>query len=173
MFTDPVKNLKQFGLAENMVVADLGAGTGFYTMALAQMVPQGKVYAIEIQKDFLKTLKNKIKDAHLNNVDCFVGDIEKIGGTLLKEGVVDAVVVSNVFFQLENQHNLVKEIKRILKMEGKVLVIDWSDASSIHSKLKKIISKEKMQEMFENEGFVFYKYINAGEHHYGMIFTKE
>ena len=52
MFTDPVKNLKLFGLAEDMIVADLGAGTGFYTLAAARMTPQGKVYAIEIQKDF-------------------------------------------------------------------------------------------------------------------------
>ena len=68
MFTDPVKNLKQFGLREDMVVADLGAGTGFYAISVAQMVPQGKVYAIEVQKDFLATIKNKAKEAHLNNI---------------------------------------------------------------------------------------------------------
>ena len=56
MFSDPVKNLKQFGLREDMIVADLGAGTGFYSMAVAEMVPKGKVYAIEIQKDFLTTV---------------------------------------------------------------------------------------------------------------------
>ena len=62
MFTDPIKNLKQFGIREDMVVADLGAGTGFYSIPLAFMVPHGKVYAIEIQKDFLTTIKNKIKE---------------------------------------------------------------------------------------------------------------
>jgi ubiquinone/menaquinone biosynthesis C-methylase UbiE len=172
MFTDPVKNLKQFGLSENMVVADLGAGTGFYSLAAAGMVPFGKVYAIEIQKDFLGTIKSKAKEARLDNLECFLGNVEKIGGTLLADGVVDAAIVSNVFFQLENKDKFIEEIKRILKPEGKALVIDWSDASSIHSNLKKIIPKDKTREMFENKGFIFNKEINAGEHHYGMIFRK-
>ena len=173
MFTDPIKNLKQFGLREDMIVADLGAGTGFYSIVAAQMIPQGKVYAIEIQKDFLGTIKNKVKDARLNNVECFLGNVEKIGGTSLKDAVVDAVIVSNVFFQIENKDKFIEEIKRILKTDGRVLLIDWSDSSDIHSNLKKIISKDKAREMFENKGFIFNKEINPGAHHYGMIFRKQ
>ena len=173
MFTDPIKNLKQFGLREDMVVADLGAGTGFYSIAAAQMVSHGKVYAIEIQKDFLTTLKIRVKDAHLNNLDCFLGNVEKIGGTKLKDAVVDAAIVSNVLFQIENKEKFIDEIKRILKNEGRVLLIDWSDNSSLNSKLKKIVSKNKAREMFENKGFIFEKEINTGDHHYGMIFRKE
>ena len=59
MFSDPIKNLNQLRIRENMIVADLGAGTGFYSIAAAQIVPNGKVYAIEIQKDFLNTIRNK------------------------------------------------------------------------------------------------------------------
>ena len=66
MFTDPVKNLKAFGLRDDMIVADLGAGSGFYSLTAASMVPRGKVYAIEVIKDFLVGLKNKAKEAHLN-----------------------------------------------------------------------------------------------------------
>ena len=53
MFTDPVKNLKAFGLREDSIVADLGAGTGYYSVAAGALVPRGKVYAVELQKDFL------------------------------------------------------------------------------------------------------------------------
>ena len=172
MFTDPIKNLKQFGLGENMIVADLGAGTGFYSIAVAQMVPNGKVYAIEIQKDFLTTLKNKAKDAGLNNIDCICGDAEEIGGTKLKGDIVDAVIVSNIFFQVENKDKFIDEINRILKDTGKILFIDWSDISSINSSLKKIVPKEAAREMFESKGLVFNREINAGAHHYGMIFTR-
>ncbi len=172
MFTDPVKNLKQFGLWENMVVADLGAGTGFYTLAAAEMVPQGKVYAIEIQADFVNVIKNKIKEKGFNNVNCFLGNVEKIGGTLLGDETVDRVIASNILFQIENKDRFIEEIKRILKMTGKVLLVDWSDASSIHSNLRKIVPKEKAEEIFKARGFILEKEINVSEHHYGMIFKK-
>ncbi|MBU0611823.1 class I SAM-dependent methyltransferase [Patescibacteria group bacterium] len=173
MFSDPIKNLKQFGLSEDMVVVDLGAGSGFYSVPLAQMVPKGKVYAIEIQRDFLNTIKNRIKEFSLSNIECILGDVEKKGGTKIGDAVADAVVVSNVLFQAENKDRFVEEVARILKPEGKVLVIDWSDDSSIISSGFKIIPEEKMREMFGRKGFIFNRTINAGKHHYGMIFKKE
>ena len=172
MFTDPIKNLKQFGIREDMIVADLGAGTGFYSLALAHMVPHGKVYAIEIQKDFLTTIKNKIKEARLKNIECFLGNIEKIGGTKIKDEVIDATIVSNVLFQAENKEKFIEEAKRILKSNGKVLVIDWVDSSNLGINKKSVISKEKMRDMFEKKGFIYDRDIDAGIHHYGMIFNK-
>jgi len=172
MFTDPIKNLKQLGLREDMIVADLGAGTGFYSIAAGGLVPNGKVYAIEIIKDYVITIKNKALEAHLNNIECFWGDIEKIGGTKLKDNIVDAVIVSNIFSQIEDINSFVLEIKRILKKGGKVLFIDWESSSILGPKKEKIISKEKVLEIFKNKGFVHDRDIITGEHHYGMILIK-
>ena len=173
MFTDPIKNLKQFGLRDDMLVADLGAGTGFYSIPAAQMVPRGKVYAIEIQRDFLNTIKNKAKDANINNIECLHGNIEKKGGTKLKDGIVDAVIVSNILFQIENKERFIEEVKRILKTEGRVLLIDWLDGLPlIGTDSVKILPKEKAREMFETKGFSFDREIDAGLHHYGMILRK-
>lgn len=174
MFSDPVKNLKQLGLREDMIVADLGAGTGFYSINAAKMVPKGKVYCIEIQKDFLGAIKNKAVELNLNNLECFQGDVEKKGGTKIKDEIVDAVISSNVLFQVENKDGFIDEIKRILKVGGSVLLIDWLDESSIlGSKLQKVIPKDKARKMFEEKGFVFDREIDAGDHHYGMILKKE
>ena len=172
MFTDPVKNLKQLGLGDDMIVADLGAGTGFYSIAVAGIVERGKVYAIEVIKDYLTTIKNKAKEAHLNNIECFWGDVEKIGGTKIKDGIVDAVIASNVLFQVEDKEKFILEIKRILKIGGKVLLIDWADTSSIGPKKEQCIPKEKALALFLKRGFVLEREIEAGEHHYGMIFQK-
>ncbi|OGI60562.1 hypothetical protein A2641_03450 [Candidatus Nomurabacteria bacterium RIFCSPHIGHO2_01_FULL_37_25] len=171
MFTDPIKNLKAFGLKENNIVADLGAGTGFYSVAAGAMVPQGKVYAVEINKDFLNTIKNKITEARLNNVEILWGDVEKIEGTKIGNSIVDAVIASNVLFQVENKEVFIEEIKRILKQNGRVLLIDWSQSQIMNATT--IIPKNKAREMFEKKGFVFDRDINAGEHHYGMIFIKK
>lgn len=173
MFTDPVKNLKQLGLREDMIVADLGAGTGFYTIAAAELVPRGKVYAIEVIKDYVVTIKNKAKEAHLSNVECFWGNVEKIGGTKIRDGIVDAVIASNIFFQIEDKEKFVEEIKRITKKDGKVLFVDWAEASNIGPRKENVIAKEKVVEIFKKKGFIFERDINAGEHHYGMIFINK
>jgi ubiquinone/menaquinone biosynthesis C-methylase UbiE len=170
MFTDPVKNLKKLGLRENDIVADLGAGTGFYSVAAGAIVTGGKVYAVEIQKDFLEKIKYKISEAHLTNVETIWGNVEKLGGTKLGDGIVDAVIASNILFQVEQKDKFIDEIKRILKPKGKVLLIDWSE-SSIMGKVS-LIPKNKAREMFEKKGFVFEREIDAGEHHYGIIFTR-
>ena len=173
MFTDPVKNLKAFGLRENMIVADLGAGSGFYSVPAAEMVPMGKVYAVEIQKDFLTTIRNKAAEARLNNIECILGDVEKIGGTKLKDKILDAVIASNILFQVEDKDKFIEEINRILKPKGKLLLIDWSDNSSITlSGVNKFISKDRARTMFEEKGFILDREIDAGGHHYGIIFTK-
>jgi ubiquinone/menaquinone biosynthesis C-methylase UbiE len=174
MFTDPAKNLRAFGLTEEMIVADLGAGTGFYSILASAMVPKGKVYAIEIQKDFLITVKNKALDAKCNNVECLWGNIEKIGGTKLKNDIIDAVIISNVLFQVENKEKLIEEAKRILKTGGKILFIDWTSLpESFGSGLKTTIPKEKARVLFEEKGFIFKREIDAGAHHYGMILEKK
>lgn len=171
MFTNPAKNLKAFGLREDMIVADLGAGTGHYSIAVSEIVPKGKVYAIEIQKDFLTTIKNKIEEAHIKNVECLLGDIEKIGGTKIKDKTVDAVIASNILSQVENKDKFIEEAKRILKVKGRLFLIDWSDRSSVSMPhINKIVSKNKAREMFEKNGFIWERDISVGDHHYGIIF---
>ncbi len=173
MFTDPIKNLKAFELRENMIVADLGAGSGFYAIPAAKMVPTGKVYAIEIQRDYLIAIKNKGAEAHLNNIEYLLGDIEKIGGTKIKDNIIDAVIASNILFQVEDKDKFIEEAKRILKSGGKLLLVDWSDSSSIIGpSFGKIISKDEARKIFEEKGFIWHRDIDAGAHHYGMIFQK-
>ncbi|MEK7588269.1 MAG: class I SAM-dependent methyltransferase [Patescibacteria group bacterium] len=174
MFADPEKNLKLFDLREDMIVADLGAGTGFYSMLLSEMLPRGKVYAVEIQRDFLMTIIDKIAEKKCTNIECLWGDIEKHKGTKLADGILDAVVASNVLFLVENKENFIKEIKRVLKPKGRVLLIDWSaDSSLLHKEHSGGIPKHKALEMFKEHGFNLEKEIDTGIHHYGMILTKK
>ena len=170
MFSDPLKNLKALGLHENHIVADLGAGTGYYSVAAGHLVPAGKVYAVEIVKDYLTTIKNKVKEAHLHNVEIIWGNIEKQGGTKIADSIVDAAIASNVLSQVSDKEKFILEIKRILKKGGKVLLVDWSENSIMGA--KNVIPKEKTITMFETRGFTLEREIDAGAHHYGMILKK-
>src|SRR3989344_879260 len=173
MFSDPEKNISQFNLKEGMSVADLGAGAGFYTLAAARVVGEGKVYAVEVQRDLVNKIKSEAEKLHLNNIEIIWGNIEKIGGSKLSENSVDAVIASNVLFQITNKDSFLKEIKRILNSNGRVLFIDWSDSfNGLGPPQSNIITKIQAKEIFEQKGFIFEKDIDAGPHHYGIILRK-
>jgi len=88
----------------------------------------------------------------------------------LRDGIIDAAIASNVLFQVSNKENFIQETKRILKQKGRVLLIDSSKPSIMGAGA--IVSKNKAREMFEKNGFIWERDINAGEHHYGMILIK-
>ncbi|KKP78250.1 MAG: 2-heptaprenyl-1,4-naphthoquinone methyltransferase [Candidatus Nomurabacteria bacterium GW2011_GWC2_35_35] len=118
-------------------------------------------------------IKNKAAENHLNNIEYFLGDVEKIGGTKIKDKIVDAVIASNILFQVEDKDKFIEEAKRILKPQGQLLLIDWLDnTSAIGPSFDKIISKNKACEMFEKKGFTWQRDIDAGMHHYGIILMK-
>lgn len=171
MFSDPQKNIAQFGIGHGMHVADLGAGTGFYTIEAAKITgPSGRVYAVEVQKDLLDKLKNSARIAHLTNIEVVWGNIENIGGTRLRDVCVDRVIASNVLFQVEHKDNFCLEIKRILKSGGKALIVDWSESSALGPKT--FVNQNMAMSYFEKAGLQFESTISAGEHHYGLIFKK-
>jgi ubiquinone/menaquinone biosynthesis C-methylase UbiE len=174
MFSDPENNIKQFALAPGMQVADFGSGSGFYSMSAARAVaPNGKVFAVDIQKDLLEKLKNSAKQSGVSNIDIIWGDLEHLGGTKLREGSLDAVIVANLFFQIKNKDGLCLEIKRVLKNNSRVLVVDWDGSfAGIGPVETDVISKIKMTALFQDHGFKLDREISAGAHHYGLVFRK-
>ncbi|MBI3634172.1 MAG: class I SAM-dependent methyltransferase [Candidatus Yonathbacteria bacterium] len=173
-FTNPETNIRELGVHEGMVVADLGAGTGAYTVPLARLVGEsGRVYAVEVQKDFLSNIKNSATDQGLKNVELIWGDIERPLGTKIKEGSVDAVIISNVLFQVEDKSGLLREANRILKTGGKMLLVDWKESfGNLGPNKDSVVPADIAREMCEREGFVLKKDFDAGEYHYGFVMYK-
>ena len=174
MFSDPENNIKQFSLTPGMMVADFGSGSGFYSIAIARAVsPSGKVFAVDIQMNLLQKLMNGAKQDRLNNVNVIWGDLEHLGGTKLRESSIDAVTICNLLFQIENKDALCLEAKRILRVNGRVLVVDWAGSfSGVGPKEKDVISKIEAAALFQDHGFILDREINAGSEHYGLVFRK-
>ncbi len=173
-FSDPKNNTRQLGLYEGQIVADLGAGIGAYSIEAAKEVGEsGRVYAIEVQKELLANIKNKAREEGISNIEVIWGDIERNGKTKIKDDFVDAVIASNILFQVEDSVGFLEEIKRILKQKGKVLIIDWEGSfNGTGPSPKHIISYATARSLFEENGFLFVKNISAGDHHYGFVVVK-
>lgn len=171
MFSDPASNLAKLGLNDGMRVVDLGAGSGFYTFEAAKKVgANGRVYAVDVQKDLLERLRSVGASQGLRNIEVIWGNIEKIGGTKVKEALADRVIASNVLFQIAKPDDFVLEVKRILKPGGKVLVVDWSGVTPLSP--KNIVTDIQVQTLFEKVGFKLDQSFMAGDHHYGMVFVR-
>lgn len=171
-FVKPEEVIKHIGLSAGKSVADIGAGIGYYSFLMSPLVGQeGTIYAIDIQKDLLEKIIKQAEERHISNIHAVWGDAENVGGTKLKSGAVDIVLVSNVLFQTESKSSFVHEIKRILKKNGKIVIVDWAESfaglgpDSLH-----VVSEEIARSLFENNGFVLEKRFEAGAHHYGLVF---
>lgn len=175
MFSDPKQNIAQASFSDGMVVADLGSGSGFYSIEAARAVsPTGKVYAVDIQKDLLERLKNEANRAHVRGIDVICGDLEKLGGTKIREASVDRVIAANILFMIEDKKTFINEIKRILKPKGSVLLVDWAASfSQMGPHPDHVVYKDKAVQLFDEMGFKVEKEISAGSHHYGIIFRKK
>ena len=174
MFSDPEKNIAQLGLREGDHVADLGAGVGFYSAAAGQVVgTSGQVYAIEVQKELLDRLDDDMRRKGVHNVKVVWGDIEHSGGTRLREYSMNAVLICNVLFQIKDRMGMMTEIKRILRPDGRVLVVDWLESfGSMGPQPEDVFNAVEAKELFSRAGFEIEKEIDAGEHHYGFIAKK-
>jgi len=171
-FSNPARNVEQFGLRLGDHVADLGSGIGHHSLELARIVGQaGRVYAVDLRKDLLKNLVSRAHAAGHVNIIPIAADVEK--GTGLKGGSMDAVLIANVLFQVDDAFAFLKEALRILKTGGISLIIDWSKSLpgiSPHERL--IITSDHLRDIALEVGFVLDRTTDAGEYHYGIIFKK-
>ncbi len=173
-FANPALIARAFLLRPGMTVADFGAGSGAYALEMSRLVlPGGRVYAVDVQKELLVTLKNAAAEKRYHNIEILWGDVEQAGGSKLADQSVDFVLVSNLLFQTTAGYSLAVEAKRILKNGGLVGVIDWREvAGSLGPRREQVVPSAQAQQIFTDAGFLFDHDFPAGDHHYGLLFKK-
>lgn len=173
-FVEPSTVATHFHIREGDVVADFGAGAGYYVEIFARLVGgDGKVYACEVQKELVEKIGVLARSKGLHMVNPLWCDIETKGGVKISDGSVDVAVMINTFFQLEEKYVTLSEVGRILRSGAKFFVIDWTDSfGGLGPAPDQIISAQETQAMAESSGFVFERTFDAGDHHYGLAFRK-
>lgn len=170
-FVDPNQVLEQIELSPKMVAADFGSGSGGWTIPLAQRLNKGKVYAIDIREEALSALENKAELAKVKNIKRILGDVEIVGGTKLSDSSCDLVLLTMLLFGVEDKDGVFREAGRVLKREGKVLVVDWKPEASLGPKDGRI-SSEHVKRTAEALGLYLEKELRAGDYHYALLFGK-
>ena len=119
----PEKALTLIGLRPGMIVADVGAGSGYMTTRIARSVgPTGQVYANDIQPAMLRLVQEKVRAEHLANVELVLGtDVD----TRLPDMAVDLALLVDVYHELQHPQEMLRSIHRALKPGGQLVLVEY------------------------------------------------
>jgi ubiquinone/menaquinone biosynthesis C-methylase UbiE len=168
-FLTPEHLVKELYLRPAERVADIGCGTGVYTIALANEVgSMGQVYAVDVHREALHTLAGTLDKRGIVNVEMIWADAET--HIPIDAYSLDAVVLSNVLFQFDKIDKAIINIARLIKPEGQLLVVDWSDShGGIGPHTSHVIQEEQAISLVQKHGFRIQKRLPAGDYHYAFL----
>ena len=161
--------VKSIGLKKNDVIADFGAGSGYYTKRLAPLC--SLVYAVDIQREMLKINKNNMMRNKVDNVAFILGS-DKV--TNLPDQSLDYLIMVDVYHELEYPYEIMQDIHRAMKLNGQVILVEYKkeDPKIMIKPLHKMSVKQVEKEM-NYSGFILNHSFNELPMQHMLFFTKK
>jgi ubiquinone/menaquinone biosynthesis C-methylase UbiE len=138
-----VKNLE---LKPKEIVADIGAGSGYFTFRMAKLVPEGKAYAVDISKEMLAIVKGRIGKFKTENV---IPVLSTITDVKLPENSVDCVLIVDAYHEFSHPREMTLSILKALKPGGRLVLIEYrlEDPKVPIKRLHKMTQAQSQKEM--------------------------
>lgn len=156
----PSKALAALELKPGMVVADIGAGSGYYTSRMAKLVgPTGRVFATDIQPGMLEILNRRIQSEGLANVTTVLGAMDD---PKLAPASIDLAIMVDVYHELQDPQAFLQRLRPVFKTGGRFVLLEYRKEDpkvpilEVH---KMSVAEVKME--LEAEGFVIDKVIDV------------
>ncbi|MGH9346042.1 MAG: class I SAM-dependent methyltransferase [Vicinamibacterales bacterium] len=114
--------VQALGIRSGSSVADVGAGGGFFTLRLAEVVGSaGRVYAVDVAEDDLRRLRERTTNAGLRQVEVIAGARDN---PRLPDGAIDAVLIVNAYHEMSEHQAMLRAIRRALKPDGDLVIVE-------------------------------------------------
>jgi ubiquinone/menaquinone biosynthesis C-methylase UbiE len=165
----PERALDLIGITPGMIVADVGAGSGYMSMRLARRVgPRGKVYANDLQPSLLQILKSKLQQEHLSNVELVFGTEDD---ARLPASAIDLALLVDVYHEFSQPQRMLQSIRRALKPDGRLVLVEYrkEDPGIPIAELHRMSVADARAEV-EAEGFTFDKAIEQLPRQHIIVF---
>ncbi len=119
----PEVALDAIGIKPGMVVADIGAGTGYMTLRLAKRVaPGGKVYAVDVQPEMLRRLRQNAEKAKLTNIETVLGTESD---PKLPPSALDLILLVDVYHEFSQPQRMLRSMREELKPSGRLVLLEY------------------------------------------------
>jgi ubiquinone/menaquinone biosynthesis C-methylase UbiE len=120
----PDRLMDALQISDGSVVADLGAGGGWFTVRLARRVgPNGRVYAEDVQPQMIEAIQRRVAREGLRNVTAILG---KPTDPLLPAHALDAVLIVDAYHEVEHPVTLLRNIAKALKPDGRIGIVNFT-----------------------------------------------
>jgi ubiquinone/menaquinone biosynthesis C-methylase UbiE len=167
----PTRALQIMQIAPGMTVADIGAGSGYFTERLARLVgPSGRVFATDIQPGMIDLLKRRLSAQAIQNVSVILSEP---ANPLLPAGAIDLALMVDVYHELGDPQTVLKHIRTALKPEGRLVLVEYKGEDPtipILPSHKMTVAQAKTE--LEAEGFTLATAVSSLPRQHVLIFTK-
>lgn len=116
--------LQALDLEADDVVADIGAGSGYFTFRLSKRVPEGKVLAVDIQPEMLQMIREKMAEEQINNIETVRGEIDD---PALPAAKVDLVLMVDAYHEFSHPREMMESIVASLAPGGRVVLAEYRE----------------------------------------------
>lgn len=171
---DPYIIFGKAQLQPSMHIADFGAGrTGHLVFPAAKIIGEhGVVYAVDILKDVLESIKKRAQIEGFLNIHEVWADIGRENAVRIPTRTLDAVFIINVMFHFSDFNTTLKEAARLLKEKGRIVIVDWTKKLGAIGPKEQMVDFTKLTGDARKLGFVVQEDFALGPYHRCVVFYK-
>jgi ubiquinone/menaquinone biosynthesis C-methylase UbiE len=149
----PERVIQSLEIRPGQTIADLGAGSGYFTFILAEATgPAGKVYAVDVDKDMTDLVARKAKERGARNLEVILAKPED---SLLPERSIDLVFTANTYHHIKDRVRYFSALRKALRPSGRVAIIDFDRRSWWAGLMKHYTPSEFIKREMEQAGYRF------------------
>jgi ubiquinone/menaquinone biosynthesis C-methylase UbiE len=163
--------LKNLVVKPGMVVADIGAGSGYHSALLSKMVGTGKVFAVDVEPEMIAYLNARIKQEKLSRIVPILSTEQKVP---LPENTIDMMLLVDVYHEFSFPYEMALSMRAALKPGGKLVLVEFrAEDPTVPIKTIHKMSEAQAIKEFKAAGFAFDKNIDNLPWQHCMVFTKQ
>ena len=163
--------LKNLAVKPGMVVADIGAGSGYHSALLSKMVGTGKVFAVDVEPEMIAYLNARIKQEKLSSIVPVLSTEQKVS---LPENTIDMMLLVDVYHEFSFPYEMALSMRAALKPGGKLVLVEFrAEDPTVPIKTIHKMSEAQAIKEFKAAGFSFDKNIDNLPWQHCMVFTKQ